>query len=73
MPEALKPGKDVRRELGAAIHGEKILAQARKFVPKRVTTGSSTHQIVRYDLEKNAYCVIAKPLRALHCDAVGQD
>jgi len=63
--EHTKGVKDVARAAGSAIHGEKILAQARKIIPKRVTKGSSTHNIQCVDLEVNAYAVIAKPLRLL--------
>lgn len=64
-PTDLPINKNSATAPGSAIHGEKILAQARKIIPKYVTTGSSTHQIQRVDLEKNAYAVIAKPLRLL--------
>jgi len=57
--------KDALRKEGSAIHGEKIVAQARKIIPKPITRGSSTHNIKRVDLETNAYAVIAKPLRLL--------
>lgn len=65
--DPLKPDKDttVSRAENSAIQGEKIYAQARKVIEKGITTGSSTHQLQRVDLEKNAYAVIAKPLRYL--------
>jgi len=50
----------VYREPGAAIRGEKILAQARKFTPKGLAHGSSKHKIIRYDLDVNAFCVIER-------------
>lgn len=53
------------REKGAAIHGEKIYARARKIIDKGITAGSSKHRIQRIDLEKDAYAVIAKPLQWL--------
>ena len=65
LVELLKPGKDTARAEGSSIQGEKILAQARKFIYKSLTTGSSTHKIQRYDLEVNAFAIIAKPLRLL--------
>ena len=66
-PEPLEEDKKMtRREAGAAIKGDKILAQARKFVRKPLAVGSSSHRIQRYDLEGDAYCVIARPLRGLH-------
>ncbi len=57
--------KDALTKVGSAIHGEKIVAQARKIISKRVTRGSSAHNIQGVDLETNAYAVIAKPLRWL--------
>jgi hypothetical protein len=50
---------------GSAIRGEKILTQARKYIRKDITKGSSTHNIQQYDLETNAYAVITKELRWL--------
>lgn len=64
-PERQAMGEDVYRKAGSAIHGEKICAKARKVIPKGVTPGSSEHRIQRVDLEKDAYAVIAKPLRWL--------
>lgn len=65
--EALEEDKNqTLRHLGAAVAGEKILAQARKVVRKGLVVGSSGHRIQRLDLEKDALCVIAKPLRGLH-------
>lgn len=65
MAKPLEESKQAATTLGAAIKGEKLLTQARKYICQRVTTGSSTHQIQRYDLETNAYAVIAKSLRWL--------
>ena len=65
MADSLEISKDAVRTAGSAIHGEKILTQARKYIPKAVTKGSSTHNIQRYDLVYNAYAVITKPLRLL--------
>jgi len=65
LAEALSIDKNAATVEGSAIRGEKIYAQARKIIPKGVTTGSSTHNIQRCDLEANAYAVIAKPLRFL--------
>ena len=63
--DALDIGKNAVRTPGAAIHGDKIYAQARKIIRKGVTMGSSRDQINRLDLETNAYAVIARPLRYL--------
>ena len=54
---------DALRESGSAICGEKILAEARKFKLKGLAHATSGHRIQRYDLEKNAYCVIVKAFR----------
>jgi len=69
MPQAELLVEDkgrTRRELGDAIKGDKIEAQARKFSLKGVCRGSGRHQIQRYNLDTNAYCVISKPLIGLH-------
>jgi hypothetical protein len=50
----------VYREPGTAIRGDKILAEARKFTPKGMVTGSSKHRKQRYDLDVNAFCVIER-------------
>jgi len=63
--EKLSIDKKAYRDGGSAIHGEKILAQARKIIKKGQTSGSSKDQIQRCDLQTNAYCIIAKPLRSL--------
>lgn len=63
--DALPINKNAATAAGSAIHGEKILAQARNVTGKGITTGSSRHQIQRVDLAVNAYAVIAKPLRLL--------
>jgi len=61
--EALVQDKGARREAGAAIRGEKIIAQARKIIPKGLVRGSSSHRIQTCDLEGNAYCVVSKAFR----------
>ena len=61
----LSKQEKVHTAMGSAIRGEKIIAQARKIIDKGVTKGSSGHRIQRVDLENNAYCIIAKPLRYL--------
>ena len=61
--EAVEQDRSARREAGAAICGEKIIAQARKIIRKSLVTGSSSHRIQTCDLEGNAYCVVSKAFR----------
>lgn len=58
-------GYTIFRDPGVGIKAEKILAQARKVIRKGVTMGTSTHNIQRYDLDTNAFCVIEKEFRLL--------
>lgn len=73
MADPLEESKDAATAAGSAIKGEKIVTQARSYIRKDVTRGSSTHNIQRYDLAVNAYAVIAKPLRFLASPKSHQD
>ena len=49
--------------IGDALRAELIIAQADKVRRRKVTRGSSTHNIQRRGLRGNTTCVIARPLR----------
>ena len=49
--------------IGDALGAELIIAQADKVRMRRVTRGSSTHNIQQRGLRGNVTCVIARPLR----------
>jgi hypothetical protein len=49
--------------IGDTLKAELIIAQADKVRMRRVTRGSSTHNIQQCGLRGNVTCVIARPLR----------
>lgn len=55
----------VFKECGDALQAERIAAQAKKVIYKRIDRGSGAHNIKVLALEKYAYCIIEKPLRGV--------
>ena len=53
----------IHREVGAALQGEQVIAQARQIGRVRVVAGTSTHNIQEVVLSSNVLCVIDRPFR----------
>jgi len=49
-------------QVGAAIRGERVLAQFRKIHRVTVVHGTSTHNIQQTKLEGSVLCVVERPL-----------
>ena len=62
QPKKRKASPQTAYTTGAAIRGEKVVAQFRKMSKPIVTRGSSTHNIQRAKLEGSVLCVIDRPL-----------
>ena len=54
----------VHRNIGDALHGEKIAVKAQKIEIGSVQVGSSRHRIQTLKLEGRAFCIIEIPLAA---------
>ena len=64
-PQKLKAPPNAALTKGAAIHGEKILAQYRKKSKPILIHGSSSHRAERITLQGEVTCIVDRPLRLL--------
>jgi len=55
--------KEVHEEAGAAIAGERVVAQARSIGKYMVVAGSSNHRIQQSTLKGNVLCVVDRAFR----------
>jgi len=53
----------IHHEIGHALAGEQIIAQARRIGRPTVLPGTSTHRIQEIVLRVNALCLIDRPFR----------